>query len=97
MGHSLKVQFDRQLLEVYSAGLQSEIEAKLREITRFRGNMQILALSRTPEARAQELEAIGKLAEQIDRMLGTNTVVRDTLLELLEAAKALARDLRDEV
>ena len=86
MEHSIKVQFDRQLLEVYSAGLQSEVEAKLREVTRFRENMQVLAVSRTPEARAQQLEAIRKLTEQIDRMLGTNGVVRDTLLELLEAA-----------
>jgi hypothetical protein len=97
MDHSLKIQFDRQLLEVYSAGLQSEVEAKLREVTRFRENMQVLAVSRTPDARAQQLEAIGKLAEQIDRMLGTNGVVRDTLVELREAAKALARDLGDEV
>jgi hypothetical protein len=96
MAHSLQVQFDRQLLQVYSEGLQSEVEAKLREVTRFRENMQVLAVSRTPEARAQQLEAIGKLGEQIDRMLGTNRVVRETLLELLDAAKALARDLGDE-
>ena len=56
----------------------------------------LLAVSGTPEARAQQLEAVGKLAEQIDRMLGTNRIVRETLLELLEAAKALARDLGAE-
>jgi hypothetical protein len=96
MEHSLQVQFDRQLLEVYSEGLHSEVEAKLREVTRFREHMQVLAVSGTPEARAQQLAAIGKLEEQINRMLGTNRIVRETLLELLEAAKALARDLGAE-
>ena len=96
MEHSRQVQFDRQLLEVYLVGLQSEVEAKLREVTQFRENMKVLAVSRTPEGRGRQLEAVGKLTEQIDRMLGTNRVVRETLLELLEAAKALARDLRDE-
>jgi hypothetical protein len=96
MEHSLRVQFDRQLLEVYSEGLQSEVEAKQREVTRFRENMHVLAVSRTPEARAHQLKAVGQLVEQIDRMLGTNRVVRETLSELLEAANALARDLRDE-
>jgi hypothetical protein len=96
MEHSRQVQFDRQLLEVYLVGLQSEVEAKLREVTRFRENMKVLAVSRTPEGRGHQLEAVGKLTEQIDRMLGSNRVVRETLLELLEAAKALARDLGDE-
>jgi hypothetical protein len=96
MEHSRQVQFDRQLLEVYLVGLQSEVEAKLREVTRFRENMKVLAVSRTPEGRDHQLEAVGKLTEQIDRMLGTNRVVRETLVELLEAAKALARDLRGE-
>ena len=58
--------------------------------------MKHLAVSRTPEGRGQQLDAVGTLTEQIDRMLGTNKVVRETLVELLEAAKALARDLRDE-
>lgn len=96
MEHSKQVQFDRQLLEVYLVGLQAEVEAKLREVTRFRENMKHLAVSRTPEGRDQQLEAVRTLTEQIDRMLGTNKVVRETLVELLEAAKALARDLRDE-
>ena len=76
MEHSRPVQFDRQLLEVYLVGLQSEVEATL--LTR-------------PPARGR-----WKLTEQIDRILGTNRVVRETLLELLDAVKALARDLRDE-
>jgi DNA-binding transcriptional regulator GbsR (MarR family) len=96
MEHSRQVQFDRQLLEVYLVGLQSEVEAKLREVTRFRENMQHLAVSRTAEGRDQQLEAAEELVEQIDRMLGTNKVVRETLAELAEAAKALARDLRNE-
>ena len=58
--------------------------------------MQVLAVSPTPDARAQQFEAIGKLAEQIERMLGTNRVVRETLVKLLEAAKALASDRGDE-
>jgi hypothetical protein len=64
MEHSFKVQFDRQLLDVYSLGLQAEVEAKLREVTRFRANMQVLAVSPTPDARAQQLETIGKLANR---------------------------------
>jgi hypothetical protein len=97
MEHSKRVQFDRQLLAVYLVGLQSEVEAKLREVRRFRETMKYLAVSRTAEGRDQQLEAVGKLTEQIDRMLATNKVVRETLVELLEAAKALARDLRDEI
>ena len=96
MEHSRQVQFDRQLLEVYLVSLQSEVEAKLQELTRFRENMKHLAVSLTPEGRDQQLEAVGKLTEQIDRMLGANRVVRETLLALLEAAKALARDLLHE-
>jgi hypothetical protein len=96
MEYSRQVQFDRQLLEVYLVGLQSEVEAKLREVRQFRDNMRILAVSRTPGGREHQLEAIGTLTKQIDRMLGTNNVVRETLVELLEAAKALARDVRDE-
>ncbi len=95
MSDSRAVQFDRQLLEVYLVGLQAEVEAKLREVTRFRENMKVLASSRTPEARQQQLDAVQKLTEQVDRMLDTNKTVRETLAELRKAVTTLARDLRD--
>lgn len=95
MSDSRAVQFDRQLLDVYLVGLQAEVEAKLREVTRFRENMKVLASSRTSEARQQQLDAVQKLTEQVDRMLDTSKTVRETLAELRKAVTALARDLRD--
>jgi hypothetical protein len=92
MEHSKQIQFDRQLLEVYLLGLQSEVEAKLREVKRFRENISVLTASSTREGR----QAGKKLTEQIDRMLDANRVVRETLLELQEAAKALEHDLGDD-
>ena len=96
MEYSRQVQFDRQLLEVYLVGLHSEVEAKLRELRLLRENMKLLAGSNTSEGRDQQIETVEKLTEHIDRMLGTNKVVRETLMELLKAAKTLARDLGDD-
>ena len=96
MEYSRQVQFDRQLLDVYPVGLHSEVEAKLRELRLLRENMKLVADSNTSQGRDQQIEAVEKLTEQVDRMLGTNKVVRETLMELLEAAKTLARDLRDD-
>lgn len=96
MEYSRQVQFDRQLLEVYLVGLHSEVEAKLRELRLLRENMKLLAGSNTAEGRDRQIEAVEKLTAQVDRMLGTNRVVRETLMELLDATQTLARDLRDD-
>jgi hypothetical protein len=93
MEHSKQIQFDRQLLEVYLSGLQSQVEAKLREVKRFRENMNVLTVFRTPEGR----EAARTLREQTDRMLDANRIIREMLLELHEAAKALEHDLGNEL
>jgi hypothetical protein len=62
----------------------------------LRENIKLLAGSKTSEGRDRQIEAVEKLTAQVDRMLGTNRVVRETLMELLEAAQTLARDLRDD-
>jgi hypothetical protein len=41
-------------------------------------------------------EAVRTITERLDRMLSTNRIVRETLLELRTAAQALAQDLDDE-
>ena len=41
-------------------------------------------------------ETVRTVTERLDRMLATNRIVRETLLELREAAQTLARDLDDE-
>jgi hypothetical protein len=41
-------------------------------------------------------EEVGKLTEQVDRMLDNNKIVRETLVELRDAVTALARDLRNQ-
>ena len=45
---------------------------------------------------AADSEAVRTITERLDRMLSTNRIVRDTLLELRTAAHTLAQDLEDE-
>ena len=45
---------------------------------------------------AADSEAVRTITERLNRMLSTNRIVRETLLELRMAAQALAKDLDDE-
>lgn len=89
-----KLSFDTQLLDVYLTGLQSEVEAKLRLVARFREDMvKIGAGARKTDAAARERAARG-LITRVDQMLVTNRTVRETLQELRDAAEALLKDLK---
>jgi hypothetical protein len=51
--------------------------------------------SRTVSGRPDS-ETVRTVTERLDRMLATNRIVRETLLELRGAAQTLAQDLDDE-
>ena len=88
-----KLQFDKELLAVYLAGLQAEVEAKLRSVNRFREHMQRLDEVAGPAARAQREEAARGLIRQVDAMLDANRVVREILHEIRTAAQAVLEDI----
>jgi hypothetical protein len=90
-----KLSFDAHLVEVYLTGLQSEIEAKLRRVAKFREQMQKVDVSRRQTDRRSRERAARALITQVQEMLATNLTVRETLQELLAATKALLRDLED--
>jgi hypothetical protein len=88
-----RLAWDTHLLEVYLTGLQSEVEAKVRRVARFREQMRkIDAAGRTTDLFARR-KAVDALLTQIDEMLHTNLIVRGTLREL----RAVARAIRDDV
>jgi hypothetical protein len=95
MTHSRRTSFDCQLLETYLASLQSDIEAKWRDIRCIRDDIHVLMRSRAGSSTADR-EAVRTITERLDRMLSTNRIVRDTLLELRRAAQPIAQDLDDE-
>ena len=91
-----KLSFDMQLVDIYLTGLQSEVEAKVRRVGRFREQMRkIDAAGGRTHRPARELAARTLIA-QINEMLASNLTVRDTLQELLVAAKTMLEDLREE-
>ena len=90
-----QLQFDTHLLDVYLTGLQSEIEAKLRRVNRFRQQMKKIDASGGKTDRAARVRAAKGLLEQVDDMLDTNLLVRETLQELRKAAAAVLADLKD--
>jgi hypothetical protein len=90
-----KLSFDTHLMEVYLTGLQSEIEAKLRRVTKFREQMQKVDASRGRADQKARERAAGALIIQVREMLDTNLTVRETLEELLAAAEAVLRDLQE--
>ena len=94
MTHSRRTSFDCQLVDAYLVRLQSDIEAKWREIRCIRDEIGLLMRSRT-YAVNQDGETVRTVTERLDRMLATNQSF-GTLLELREAAQTLARDLDDE-
>ena len=95
MTHSRRTSFDCQLVDAYLVRLQSDVEAKWREIRCIRDEIGVLMRSRTVRGQP-EGETIRTVTERLDRMLKTNQAVRATLLALREAAHTLARDLDDE-
>jgi len=92
-----KLSFDAHLLDVYLTGLQSEVEAKLRRVARFREQMRKIDAAGGQTDRPARQRAARALVEQIKEMLSTNLMVRETLEELLKAAEAVRDDLRREV
>ena len=82
--------FDKQVLEVYVSGLQSELETKLRDLRRVQQ-----AIERLTERRdgVEQVEMVRALAGELDRMLVTNRVVRETLLQLRETTHQLLQGL----
>ena len=90
-----KLALDTQLMDVYLTGLQAEIEAKLRRVAKFRGEMRkIGAAGRKTEKTAQQRAARALIAQVTD-MLETNLIVRDMLQELQQAAEAVVQDLEE--
>jgi len=94
MTHSRRTLFDCQLVDAYLVSLQSDIEAKWRDIRCIRDEIHLLMRSHTGSGRADS-EAVRTLTKRLDRMLSTNRIVRETLLELRGAAQTLAQDLDD--
>lgn len=91
-----KLSFDTQLVEIYLTGLQSEVEAKVRRVARFREQMRKIDAAGGQTDRPARERAARLLIEQIKEMLGSNLLVRETLQELLKAAEAVLDDLRQE-
>jgi hypothetical protein len=90
-----KLAFDAHLMDVYLTGLQSEVEAKLRRVLKFREQMQKIDAAGGRTNREQREMAAESLVKQIEEMLDTNLLVRDTLQELLTTARAVLQDVKD--
>jgi hypothetical protein len=92
-----KLQFDKELLQVYLTGLQAEVEAKLRAVNRFRENMQRLdaAGAGSRANTAERRETARALIAQVSAMLDTNRVVREILHEVKAAAEAVLADIAE--
>lgn len=90
-----KLAFDSHLMDVYLTGLQSEVEAKLRRVLKFREQMQKIDAAGGRTNREQRELAAESLVKQIEEMLDTNLLVRETLQELLMTARAVLQDVKD--
>jgi len=88
-----KLALDTERLNVLLTGLQAEVEAKVRRVQRFREQMLKIdaGVSRTDQK--QREKAARALIAQVDDMIETNLIVRDTLQELRETAEAVLKDL----
>jgi hypothetical protein len=89
-----KLVFDAQLVDVYLTGLQSEVEAKLRRVAKFREHMQKIDAAGGPTNREARVNAATALVQHVAEMLQTNLEVRETLLELQSAANAVLQDVQ---
>lgn len=89
-----KLAFDTHLLDVYLTGLQAEVEAKLRRVGRFREQMKKIDAAGGRTDRDARERAARVLIDQVDEMIQTNVLVRETLQELKTVAVAVLDDLR---
>lgn len=92
-----KLSLDTKLVEVYLTGLQSEIEAKLRRVAKFRAEMRKIDAAGGRTDRASRRRAARALIEQAQTMLETNLVVRAMIEDLLKAAKAVLSDVDEQI
>jgi hypothetical protein len=88
-----KLALDTERLNVLLTGLQAEVEAKVRRVQRFREQMQKIDQSAGKADLKQRERAARALISQVDDMIETNLIVRDTLHELRETAAAVLKDL----
>ena len=88
-----KLALDTQLVEIYLTGLQSEIEAKLRGVAKFRAEMRKIDAAGRRTDRASRRRVARTLIRQAQTMLETNLAVRGMLEDLLMAAKAVLNDV----
>jgi len=88
-----KLALDTERLNVLLTGLQAEVEAKVRRVQRFREQMQKIDAGVTRSDARQREKAARALIAQVDDMIETNLIVRDTLHELRETAEAVLKDL----
>ena len=89
-----RLALDTERLNVLLTGLQAEVEAKVRRVQRFREQMQRIDAGTPNSANLQQRErAVRSLIKDVEVMIATNVIVRDTLHELRDAAEAVLRDL----
>jgi hypothetical protein len=88
-----KLALDTERLNVLLTGLQAEVEAKVRRVQRFREQMQKIDAGLGRGDTKQREKAARALITQVNDMIETNLIVRDTLHELRETAEAVLKDL----
>lgn len=79
------------MIRVYLIGLEGELEKKLHDVRRIRQALEGLNVKDT---RARGGTLVQAFAEQFDRMLITNRVVRETLMQLRESTLLLLQRLQ---
>ena len=89
-----KLALDSERLNVLLTGLQAEVEAKVRRVQRFREQMRKIEAPGRADLKQRERMARA-LITQVDDMIETNLIVRDTLHELRETAEAVLNDLTE--
>jgi hypothetical protein len=89
-----KLALDSERLNVLLTGLQAEVEAKVRRVQRFREQMRKIEAPGRVDLKQRERMARA-LITQVDDMIETNLIVRDTLHELRETAEAVLNDLTE--
>ena len=92
-----KLWLDTQQVDVYLTGLQSEIEAKLRRVAKFRVEMRKMDAAGGRTDRASRRRVAQALIQQAQSMLETNLTVRGMLEDLLKGAEAILSDVEEKV